>query len=128
MRFQIDRTPAWRWLLALFGATEARSYVDVREREVEVRFGFFHQTIPLTDIRAAEVAMRKVPWYAYSIGWRTNLMGAVGLIGAARNVVKLSLAKSRRVFIGLPVECRELYVSMEQPDALVAALQPRLRA
>ncbi|MEW6430796.1 MAG: hypothetical protein AB1730_04745 [Myxococcota bacterium] len=128
MKFQIDRTPTWRWLLALLGATEARSFVDVREREVEVRFGFFHQTIPLAEIRGAEVAMRRVPWYAYSIGWRTNFAGAVGLIGAARNVVKLSLGRSRRVFLGLPVECRELYVSMENPDAFVAALQSRLRA
>lgn len=130
MRFQIDRTPTWSWLLAAFGATKDHSFVDVRDREVEVRFGFFHQTIPLTEIRAASVAMRTVPWYRYGIGWRTNLSGTVGLIGAARNVVKLELSRSRRVNLGLPVnvECRELYVSMEEPDAFVAALQPRLRA
>lgn len=128
MRFQIERTPTWRWLLSAFGATADRSYVDVREGEVEIRFGFFHQTIPLAELRAASVAMRQVPWYAYSIGWRTNLRGAVGLIGAAKNVVKLELTRSRRVFIGLPVECRELYLSMEAPDAFVASLQPRLCA
>jgi hypothetical protein len=131
MRFQIDRTPTWSWLLAALGATKDLSFVEVRDREVEVRFGSFHETIPLSELRAASVAMRTVPWYRYGIGWRSNLNGKVGLIGAARNVVKLELSRSRRVDIGLPlmkVECRELYVSMEEPDAFVAALQPRLRA
>jgi len=128
MRFQIDRTPTWSWLLSMFGATKDQSYVDVREGEVEVRFGFFRQVIPLSEIRAASVAARTLPWYQYSIGWRTNLAGRVALVGAARNLVKLELNHPRPMNIGIPVRCRELFVSMEAPDAFVAALQPRLAA
>lgn len=127
MRFEIARTPTWRWLLAALGATASRSFVEVAEDGVDVRFGSFHQHIPYSELKSASVAMREVPWYRYSIGWRTNLRGGVGLIGAARDIVKLELTRPRRVSLaGLPVSCRELYISMEAPDAFVAALGPRV--
>lgn len=127
MRFEIARSPVWRWLLAGLGATERRSVVEVDDEAVDVTFGFFHQRIPFSELKGASVAMRTVPWYLYGIGWRTNLAGGVGLIGAARDIVKLELAKPRRVSIaGLPVTCRELYISMQEPDAFVAALGPKV--
>jgi hypothetical protein len=128
MDFTIARTPAWRWLLSLFGATEARSKVRLDGDALDVEFGPFHHRIGLGDVSKVSVAYRTLAWWQYSIGWRTNLAGTVALMGAAANVVQLSLARpfKARLFPGITVTCRELYISMEDPDAFVRAVGSRL--
>ena len=127
MRFLMSLSPTWRWLLALLGATTERSYVDVGADGLEVRFGSFLQRIPFREVIGAMVYIRTAPWYAYSIGWRTNLRGGVALIGAPKNLVKLELRTARRVsLMGIPTTMRELYVSLEDPDAFVQAVRPHV--
>jgi hypothetical protein len=128
MNFNISRTPAWRWLLALFGATSSHSQVRIEEDALDVEFGPFHHRIALADVARVSVAYRKLSWWQYSIGWRTNFAGTVGLLGEAANVVQVSLLKpfKARLFPGISVTCRELFISMEAPDAFVSAVGTRL--
>ena len=127
MRFPMSVSPTWRWLLALLGGTPERSYVEVGADGLEVRFGSFSQRIPFREVISVVVYARTVPWYAYFIGWRTNLRGGVALVGAAENLVKLELRTARRVsLMGIPTTMRELYVSLENPDAFLRAVLPHV--
>ena len=130
MTYTISRSPFWRWLLALFGATGERSQVRLHPDALDVQFGPFHERIALGELTQVAVAHRRLPWWRYSLGWRTNLVGTVALMGAPENVVRLSLARSRlvRLFPGVRVPCRELLISLEEPDAFVAAVEARLAA
>ncbi len=120
-RFAIRRDPIWRPLLALFGGTAGGSFVELAHDAVRVRFGpGFEATIPRAEI--AEAARADWPLLG-GIGWRTNFRGGVALVGSTRGVVRLRLAAPRRGrFFGFPLRCRDLYVSLEEPEALLAAL------
>ena len=85
------------------------------------------QRIPFLEVTSVAVHARIVPWYAYRIGWRTNLRGSIALVGAAENLVKLELRTVRRVsLMGIPTTMRELYVSLEEPDAFLRAVLPHV--
>ncbi len=120
-RFAIRRDPIWRPLLALFGGTAGGSFVEVRDDAVRVRFGLgFDTTVPRAEI--AEAAPTRYPLLG-GIGWRTNLRGGVALVGSTRGVVRLRLAAPCRArLFGFPLRCRDLYVSLEEPEAFLAAL------
>ncbi len=122
--FNIKRSKAFRWLLVLFSATEARSKVRIEAEHLDVHFGPFHERIAFNDILTVE----QVPleWWQYSIGWRVNLKGGVGLIGDAANVVRLTLAVPFRARLvpGTRVWCRALSISLEEPERFVAAVAP----
>lgn len=127
MRFPMSLSPTWRWLLAFLGGTPERSYVEIGTDGLEVRFGWFSQRIPFLEVISVAVHARTVPWYAYRIGWRTNLRGGVALVGSAENLVKLELRAARRVsLMGIPTTMRELYVSLEDPDAFLRAVLPHV--
>lgn len=124
MRFSMAKG-AWGWLLRLFGATKDTSYVAVEAGELEAHFGpLFHKRYRLEEIDSAALWRREVPWYATGIGWRANLRGSVGLISASRNVVKVTLKAPHPVNVaGLPVQMKELYVSLEEPDRFLGAMK-----
>jgi hypothetical protein len=130
MTYTISRSPFWRWLLALFGATEGRSQVRLHPDALDVQCGPFHERIALGDLEEVAVAHRQLPWWRYSLGWRTDLLGRVALVGAPANLVRLTLASRRwvRLFPGVRVPCRELLVSLEAPDDFVRAVEARRRA
>ena len=47
-RFPIRISPLWRPVLLLFGATEGRSFAEIEDGELHVRFGFlFDHRFPL---------------------------------------------------------------------------------
>ncbi len=123
--FPIARSPAWKWLLALFGATADRAQVRLHPDALDVEFGPFRERLSLSEVSAVEVAFREVPWWRRSLGWRTDLVGRVALVGRSANLVRLTLEPARRVrvFPGLWARCRELLVSLEEPDAFVAAVK-----
>lgn len=106
-------------LLAAFGATEARSYVDVTPQSVEIVFGLSRHVIPRSDI----VAAKRFGWPAYGgIGWRID-PDTLGLIGSLDGVVLLQLAGKHVHHVLLaPLTFRRLCVSMEDPDALIRDL------
>lgn len=121
MRFEIVRSPAVRPLLALFGATAQRSFVEVDADQVHIRFGAFDETVPRSEILEAYRAR----WTLLAgIGWRLVSDG-VGLIGTTKNVVSLHLRTRRKVKlfpVVFSVTAEKLYVSVDRPDELIAAL------
>jgi hypothetical protein len=106
-------------LLALFGGTRSRSYVEVEPDSVTFRFGIFEARIPRADVSGASPAH----WPLIGgIGWRLG-PGAVGLIGSLQNVVEVRLRQPHRVsLLLLPVNARRVFVSLEDPQAFLADL------
>jgi hypothetical protein len=120
IRFPILRSPQAAALLRIFGATPERSYVELTDASLTARFGWlFNHSFPLADIEGA--GRRSWP-LLYGVGWRSNLFGVIGLIGARENVVEVRLERRRWVWMLLPLSCNRLAVSLEDPEALLDAL------
>ncbi len=118
MRFPIRIDPIWRPLLLGAGATRGRSYVEVSEKEIGFRFGFwFRREVPRSEIVGA--APRQWPVW-YGVGWRSNLRGVIGLIGSYQGVVEVRLKNRTRAWGVFP--CDRIAVSLEDPDGFIAAL------
>jgi hypothetical protein len=119
-RFPILRSPGAAALLSIFGGTRDRSYLELTDDRLTARFGWlFNYSFPLADIEGAA----RRPWpFLYGVGWRTNLIGVVGLIGARENVVEVRLKQRRWVWMVLPLTCNRLAVSLEDPEAFLEAL------
>jgi hypothetical protein len=112
---------AWRPLLAVFGGTRPRSYVDVEPDTVTFRFGTFEARIPRADVSGASRAHWPV---LGGIGWRIG-PGVVALIGSLQNVVEVRLRQPHRVSVlWIPVKARRVFVSLEDPEAFLADLGP----
>jgi len=110
-----------RVLLIPFGVTRQRAFVEIREDELHVRFGpVFDHRFPLSEIEEAVPAVW--PFWA-GIGPRANFGGAVGMVGAYANTVMMRFKTPQevRLFV-IPVSCQRLYVSLEDPEAFMAAL------
>jgi hypothetical protein len=119
-RFPIRRDPWWAPLLLLFGGTPGRSYVELADGRLVAHFGWlFHYSFPLADIERA--GKRSWP-LLYGIGWRSNLIGLIGLIGSHQNVVEMRFKRRRWIWLLLPFPCNRLAVSMEDPEAFLEAL------
>ena len=90
-------------LLVLFGGTAGRSYLELTGDALVARFGWlFHRRFPLKDIEGA--ARRSWP-LLYGIGWRSNLLGIIGLIGSHAGVVEIRFRR-RRWLWGCCCPCR----------------------
>ena len=121
MRFPILVSRAWRPFLLPFGATVSRSYAEIEEGRLNVRFGLFDHTFPLDQVESA--APSHWPLWA-GIGWRTNFRDIVGLVGSYSNIVEVRFKEPQRLqVLRLPVRCRRLYLSLQDPAAFIAALR-----
>lgn len=122
MRYQI-RLGRWKPMLALFGATRERSYVDLRPSALRIRFGPFMELIPFDEIASASLTR----WPALGgIGWRIG-PDYVGLIGSLEGVVELTLHSRRRaVVLFLPWRYTRISISFEDPEAFLAELSNKL--
>ena len=119
-RFPIRRGLLWRPLLLLFGATAGRSYVELTVGRLAARFGWlFRYSFRLGEIEGA--ARRSWPLLG-GIGWRTNLVGVIGLIGSRAGVVEVRFRQRRWLWMLLPLPCDRLDVSLEDPEAFLEAL------
>jgi hypothetical protein len=119
-RYRIRRSPWWSPLLVIFGATDARSYVEIAGASLDTRFGWHTARVPLTSIISAERS--HWPWYG-GIGWRSNLRSTLGLIGSHDGVVRLRVDPPARTrLLGIPFRMRDLYISLEDPSGFLAAL------
>ncbi len=129
-RFPILITQLSQVLLIPFGASRRRAFAQIHDGELHVRFGpMFDERIPLENIEATEVS--RWPRWA-GVGPRTDFRGRVGLVGSYSNVVRLTLKEPMAVHLFLlPVTCRKLYISLEDPDAFMQeiskphAVQPK---
>ena len=108
-------------LLIPFGVTRERAFVQVGERELRVCFG------PLFDYRFPLEAVETVgptPWPLWAgIGPRVDFRGTVAFVGAYENTVELRFKERQRVRMLVPMPCDRLIVSMEDPEAFIAALE-----
>jgi hypothetical protein len=122
MRYPMRIDPVWLPMLALFGGTPGRSYVELTDGTVRFRFGWlFDYRVPRREIAGAS----RTTWSLLGgIGWRLALGGRVGLIGSLANVVEVRLDPPRWIrVVFVPWRCRRICVSVVDPDALLAALR-----
>ena len=117
-RFRIRLDSWWQPLLLAGGATHDNSYVELRDDEVRLRFGWlFDQNLSLNDIESVQETDWPI-WYG--AGWRTNLLGQFALIGSHRGVVELTLRDTHHVW-GM-LRYKRLAVSLEEPQRFVEAV------
>ncbi len=121
MRFLIRMSLLWRPFLLPFGGTPERSYVELEDGALHVRFGWlFDHRFPLSQVEAASPSH----WPLLGgIGWRTNFRGTVGLIGTYVNVVEIRFKERQRLRMLLPTSCERLYLSLQKPHDFINALQ-----
>lgn len=112
----------WKPFLALLGGTQKRSFVEVRERALRIRFGPFMELIPIGEIASAS----RTRWPAWGgIGWRIG-PDYLGLIGSLQGVVELILSCRRRsMVLFLPWRYTRLCISFEDPEAFLEDLRSR---
>lgn len=126
MRTGIHRSNWVKPLLWLFGGTDARSYVEIEGDHVRIRFGFlFDERIPIANITKVD----RQHWPALAgLGWRTNLIDSIAVVGSYSNVVRLEISPRMWMKVLLPVRVEFLYVSVDNPDAFVAEIRQRISA
>jgi hypothetical protein len=120
MTFAIAYSPFYRLLLAPLGLGPRWSRVRVDADTVHVRMGWgFHAAIPRAAIRGVRTEAR-LPFLGWGVhGWKGRWL----VNGASRGLVRLDLQPGQRARVmGIPVKLRELWISVEHPDQLVAAL------
>jgi hypothetical protein len=96
------------------------SWMEVSEREVEVRMGYaFRARFPRSAVHRADQRRRRILGsrgvHGFAGRWLVN--------GSAQGLVTVELGSPQRArVLGFPVRLRELVVSVERPTDLVAAL------
>ena len=123
-KFPVLISGRWRLLLAPFGVTQERAFVQVGERELRVCFGpLFAYRFPLAAVETA--APVRWPLWA-GIGPRVDFRGTVAFVGAYEKTVEVRFAERQRVRMIAPVPCERLIVSLEDPEGFIAALEKRI--
>jgi hypothetical protein len=117
-RYYMRVDPWWRPLLLVGGVTRENSYVEFDDHDVTFCFGIlFGQTVPRSQI--ASIKRRDWPIWI-GVGWRTDFINSVGLIGSYSNVVEIELKEP--ITFWRFARCTRLAASLEQPDEFIAAL------
>lgn len=119
-RFALAISPVWRPALLVLGVTPKRSYIEIGEEEAHVCFGRLEYHFPLNAVE--DVRLSNWPLWA-GIGVRTNFRGNVGLVGAYVNVVKITFKEPQQMRLLLKTMCKQLFLSVEEPHALITALK-----
>jgi hypothetical protein len=114
------RFGAFKPLLIVLGLTPGRSYLDVSADTVRVRMSWgFRADIPRSSIRSVSPTGDRISIGVH--GWRGRWL----VNGAGGPLVTLRIEPPARAYMaGLPVELRELTVSVDDPAGVAAALQP----
>jgi hypothetical protein len=108
-----------RRMFALTGCTPRNSYLELDEERLHLRMGLMFRA----DVARASVhSATRAPDSPLSIGvhgWRGRWI----VNGAPSPMVAISISPPARArMFGFPVRLRELWVSVDDPDALVAAV------
>lgn len=115
--FPIRQHPAMRGVMTLLGGRHGA--VEVDDDAVTVRYGAgFHAVVPRSAIATvSRYEGRVLSWGVH--GWRGRWL----VNGSSEGVVILGIEPRQPArVLGWPVRLRELAVSVEDPDGLVAAL------
>jgi len=125
-RFAIRRDVWLRPLLWPFGGTAGRSYVEVEDNRLHAKFGWlFDKRIPFDEIESVQPG--RWPWWG-GLGWRSNLVGRVGLVASYRGIIDIKLRRRRWVgLVVVPLPWNQLTVSLEDPEGFVAAVNALLK-
>lgn len=120
MRFAISYTSVFTALAVVTGTGPAQSGVNVEADRIDVRMGWaFRASIPRSSVTEVEQVDRIPPLYGFGVhGWG----GRWAVNGSQRGAVRVTIdppADARVVFV--PVKLRELYLSLEEPEAFVVA-------
>lgn len=119
-RFPI-KIAAWcRPILIFYGAIGRSSYVEVSTEKLLVRMGWYKLEVPRSEIEW--VRRDRWSWWR-GVGFRGSLRGNVCALGALDPIVRVHLRRPRLTVLSvLPTQLRDLYISPEDPDGLIAAL------
>jgi len=114
------RYGVFRWLLSVLGLGPAFSRVALTADTLSVHMGWgFRAEIPLTsitDARADDAMVGGIGVHGFRGRWLVN--------GAASGLVAIDVDPPTRAWVcGFPVRLRYLRVSVQDPDALLAALE-----
>ena len=113
-----------RWFLPLsapLGLGPGQSEVRIEDGNLRVAMGWgFRATIPLSSIKTAAPNNDRV--YAWGVhGWRGRWL----VNGSSKGMVELTIEPPVRAHVmGVPITLRTLWVSVTDPDALIAAVAP----
>jgi hypothetical protein len=118
--FALAISPVWRPALFVLGVTPKRSFIEIGEEDLHVCFGRLEYCFPLKA--AEDVTLSRWPLWA-GIGARTNFRGSVGLVGTYVNVVKITFREPQQLRLLVRTKCKELFLSVEEPHAFIAALK-----
>jgi hypothetical protein len=120
-RFPIRFTGLSRAMIAL-GLSPSRSWVEVGDDVLRVRMSWgFSLDAPLVNVRDARPDTGRVGGWGVH-GWRGRWL----VNGSSSGLVRIDLSQPVRGRMGpIPIGIRQLRVSVEDPDGLVAALTTR---
>jgi hypothetical protein len=113
-----------RWFLPFsvpLGLGPKRSEVRIEDGTLHLRFGWgFRTEIPLTSIKDAKPNNDRVyAWGAH--GWRGRWL----VNGSSKDIAELTIDPPARAYVmGAPIKLQTLYVSVTDPQALIAACIP----
>jgi hypothetical protein len=118
--FAISYSPWLRWFFTAMGLGPAWSGVAVSEDAIEVRLGWgFRSRIDRSAVQGVEpYDGRVLGWGAH--GWRGRWL----VNGSSKGIVVVHLDPPQRSHVlGWPIHLRELAVSVEDREGLLAALR-----
>jgi len=121
VRFPIRFSPGNGVLFRALLIAPSASYVELSDNAVQVRLSWaFSARIPRRRVRAARPGKRpRIPLTAGAHGWNGRWL----VNGAPDGIVEVELNEPVRAFTaGFPIQLRVLAVSLEDPDAFLAAL------
>jgi len=120
-RFPIRFTGLSRAMIAL-GLSPSRSWAEVGDDVLRVRMSWaFSLDAPLVNVRDARPDTGRVGGWGVH-GWRGRWL----VNGSSSGLVRIDLSPPVRGRMGpIPIGIRQLRVSVEDPDGLVAALTTR---
>ncbi len=120
-KFNIRIDTIWKAPMLLIGATQAKSWVDVAEDELDIRMGIGHEHIPLANV--ASVSPHEWSMF-YGLGHRVGYDG-IGYVGSTENVVEIKLKTPQQfnLLLGIKGSYGSFYVSVDDPEAFMAAVR-----
>lgn len=119
MRFPIRIDPLWSAPLLVIAVRRSKAWVELSDDLLRVRFGVWQAEVPVAEVHGAS----RMEWpLLYGIGVRLAPRRTLGFVGSQSGVVELKLRGEHRFRVPFPIRRERLAVSVEDPDALVDAI------
>ena len=120
-RFAIKLSAWVRPLFLVMGATPSNAWVSFEEEVLRARLGYYEIVVPTNRIDRVERS--HWPWYG-GLGVRSNLHNSLALLGTIDNIVLMTLKQPVRATVfRIPIQVTQLYLSMEEPERFMEAVE-----